>query len=345
MGDCWERRGNLRKAVESYEQAVDLNPHSPLDRIKLSHLRNTINQQLDEAPQSRRRRAVWAGALTCVLVAAFGSSIALLNNRPVEKSDNANSQLGVGVVEKSAKPENTTAMQQSPQQPGTGKELGHTVPVLPDTANNEPEKETITAKNSNPSQREPAARPKRNEFSTGFSGSGQVAPLRVEPEGAIGKPTARPEKSTPAVSNPAGDPDPEPENGTKSTQPEQTKKGSGIIEIKPSKGNGGGSKSTNGGSDTTSAGSSNWSKLARDYFASGEYDQAAKAYEHVLSNGGGARTLQRLAQCYEKLGRRSEAADAYRRASSAYERMIANGDDSAKAAKSACDSALRVLGG
>ncbi len=89
-------------------------------------------------------------------------------------------------------------------------------------------------------------------------------------------------------------------------------------------------------------------RVARQHFQTGNFSQAADAYEKALRAGAEVgSTNQRLAQCYERLGRKSEAIGAYRRAISAYESALRSGGNEArlKAAIEACQRAISVLGG
>src|SRR5688572_17391000 len=75
-GMCHERAGELALALECFEKVVDLNPDSPLDKIKVTHLRQAITgKSLAEVP-NRRGTAFATAAAAVVFVVAVGVAIA-----------------------------------------------------------------------------------------------------------------------------------------------------------------------------------------------------------------------------------------------------------------------------
>ena len=75
-GMCLERAGYLADALELYERVVELNPDSPLDKIKVTHVRNRLAAKAAEVPPPNRRIALIGASAAIVFVMAVGSIIA-----------------------------------------------------------------------------------------------------------------------------------------------------------------------------------------------------------------------------------------------------------------------------
>lgn len=332
LGDCRERQGDLRGALEAYDKVVELNPNSPLDRIKLAHLRNLFEQRTTE-PGSGRRRAALAALAAVVMVASFGAAAALFSQRgdkttsqPVSEPDASapayamNTPMGMVPDRSTVTPAATTQNMPEAQ------------PV------NRPSRPTEEA--TLPSADRPG--------SAGLATEGPIGPLRVRPDGSL-PPANRPTESNPTRPN-TGDPEPSrvrpSESGSTSGGTTTKPPRAPVYEItsssQPNKTGGAGSTPiTNNPNDV-----SNMLRVARQSYASGDYERAAGAYQRALSMGADpATTNQRLGQCYERLGRKSEAINAYRDAVAAYERRASQGDATSQAGLDACRQALRTLGG
>ena len=75
-GDALERLGKLADALVCYERVTELQPNSPLDRIKVEHVRRMLTQ-VPEPARPNRRAAVGAALAATALVATIGISAAL----------------------------------------------------------------------------------------------------------------------------------------------------------------------------------------------------------------------------------------------------------------------------
>lgn len=318
LGDAHERKGNLSKALDAYEKVVELNPDSPLDRVKLTYLKDTVNKA--PAPAKRRPLALISAAATTVLVMSVGSMLAVAANKPTTPINvPADEPISNQMVNSAPQVNRQESKPTQPEQAKPAESEGTTKIEPPLTKDHE----------TTPSERV-------NRAPIETTDSRPVAPMRVN--GPIG--TAVPEKqqkpATPARN--VGDPDPAPVNS-------KPAKNNGVIDIRPSEGSeSDGQSSTDGANDAN-----NMMRVGRQHFMTGDYERAADAYDRALASGADpALVNQRLAQCYEKLGRKSEAISAYNRAAEAYKRRIENGSgDKARnqAAMDACRAAIRVLGG
>lgn len=321
LGDAQERLGELALALDAYEHVAELHPDSPLDRIKLTHLRNQLQGKSLAAPPPRKGAALGAGLAAMVLVGCVGAALAL-RGQSVPVTD---SQPNQPVVQQ-ATPTAAGAMTQG---------AGTATPV---------DRGSETASQPEPQRTEASAPVATRTSADGTlpaaarSGPPTVEPMPIGPIKIV--PNDRPADTNPKVES--RDPDPGPVTSTKTdgSKPAEVKRPPGIIEITPSKDSG---SRPVGGSESLGGDAANLVRVARQRYATGDYAGSADAYEKALSAGGDAGSInQRLAQCYEKLGRKSDAKECYRRAIAAYERR---NDDSSRAALAACRTALQVLGG
>lgn len=318
-GEAFEAMGDLPAALDNFEKAAELDPQSPLDRIRITHLRHVISAGPVVNPTTQRRRAALAGLAATICVVSIGLAIGL--SRSAGASSGKPQDL---LAKNTANPETNSGLEFVPEKEMTGAGAGPQ-PTTAEVTSPEPTRpsDSSAVRSTNPGGRlpDPAASPSGLE-------PFPIGPISIKPsEGSGSKPA------------PSSDPDPAPvrqnpdNSATPPTKPQQKKSG-GIIDIKPSQDSGTGDRNTGGASGP------NLSRLARDKFLSGDFEGAAVAYEKLLSSGGDpGLTNQRLAQCYEKLGRKSEAKEAYRRAIAAFE---AKGNQDAL---ETCRQALKVLGG
>jgi len=76
-GMCHERMDQLGEALECYEQVVDLNPDSALDRLKVNQLRNLIatrSAAIEMGPAEPNRKVnLMIGALATVFILGVGA--------------------------------------------------------------------------------------------------------------------------------------------------------------------------------------------------------------------------------------------------------------------------------
>lgn len=320
LGDAYERKGNLPSALEAYEKVVDLNPDSPLDRVKLTYLKDAVAKS--SAPSRRKPLALISAAATTVLVMSVGSMFAVASMRndvqsTLQTATTTPTETQPTAETKQAAPVNSNqAEKPGPQSSTEG------ITKVEEPASREPVRSTESQATRTPIEREDPT---------------PVAPMRVNGPIANAVPEKQQAKPPTPTKN-EGDPDPTPVNS-------KPTKSNGVIDIKPSEGNQGDTGSAPDGANDAD----NMMRIGRQHFMTGDYERAADAYDRALSSGADpALVNQRLGQCYEKLGRRSEAITAYTRAAEAYKRRLENGSGDKnrnQAALDACRAALRVLGG
>lgn len=347
-GMCFERNKRYAEALECFEQVVRQNPDSALDRIKVTHLRNTISAKLVEEPQAPdKRRILLASISATVLVVASGIAIGGFANwgnpdagkrtaelsKPQPNPFDLDSRLAAGGgVSTSNSGESPAAQPQG----GSGSGSEATGSALPPSGGQVP---GISGSRTPPWQPPEL-------------GAGVV----VRPEGAIpggsdsGAGTGGGSGTLPNVGGSTGG-NAGSNRGPDSLDPgfgAQTPPDTGIIDIRVSK-----PDITGGGQSVDPQTSRNQAeallRTARDLFLAGKFADAARTYEAALRAGSDpASTNQRLAQCYAKLGRKSDALNAYTKAIASYESQIASGTGNAsvlKASLDACKQSLLVLRG
>jgi tetratricopeptide (TPR) repeat protein len=333
LGDCREREGRIEEALECYEQIVDLNPESPLDRIRVAHLRKALTAQAVEVTNPRgRRNALLAALLTTVLIIAVGATIILLTDKeqPATKQD----------------PSLQASNQQQPIQPY--QPVTQTPPTENGTGNAADQGAPKSGTPSAPDlgqYRTDGTRPAAISGSLPGVGESGVFPIEgnrnntIVPDG----PATKTGSPTPDPTAPKIDPDPE----VKAPVDPPYKRPS-IVRITPSKGG-----NTNIGGSTTIGPSGNSPqeadtlvRVARQNFLAGDYTRAADAYAKALRAGADkGSTNQRLAQCYEKLGRRDDAVQAYQRAITGFEGRTGTDRQRAATAIDSCKQAIKLLQG
>ena len=324
-GDCRERQERFAEAVESYERILELRPDSPLDRIRLGHLRKLSTQQELQVAEPRQKRQILylSGAVALVLV-SVGAALSLSNNNNTVKPTEGKEQL----LASNAVDDGMTAFKTQapvPEQPG------------PDARQSPPNGNTTQEGQPMANYGVAQAAP------VGIGGSRQltfpgVPPLTVNPGPGFDPTRVAVQPST----QPGG-------NSASATQPETSKPEPpaaapktappAIVEITPS----GGSS----GQDNPEVAVTNMIRVARDLYLQGKYDRAADAYQKALKLGADkGSTNQRLAQCFEKLNKNSDAAAAYKRAIDAFEAQLKKDPDQrTERALAACKKALAILGG
>jgi hypothetical protein len=367
-GLCLERLGRLGEALDAYEAASELNPTGTLDRIKVQAIRQRLAQAAiaAESPLPDRRRAIVAAAAAVVLVAGFGSIMALaFANHGDGKPTAAKAESG---------PADPSAGQVSgfPTPPGN-----LTAPTNSAAGNGAEGGNGGASQGSNPGSNSGTnsgaqasggshALPNLGGTSmlpdaTGTGGSvtvpsGPITPITVEPDrrtspGVDPSPTVMNEhpsapsggNTAPATSGTgagsgAGNAAPAPEDP-------------GVIEIQMSSPGGGranqpGSQPIRGGLDSNGLEALRRSGL--NEYQVGHYAEAATAFEKLAASGGNSALLQQhLGQCYENLGRTPKALQAYNRAVTLYQAQIKAGRNvaTAQAGLAASLQHLKVLGG
>lgn len=335
-GDALERLGKLADALVCYERVTELLPNSPLDRIKVEHVRRMLTQ-VPEPARPNRRAAVGAALAATALVATIGISAALManpNKGPAQPT-----------------PVQTSKLEQPTNQPNP---RSNAIPLAKEVSREEYERlrQEALANQNRGTNDSPQASGRPEPQLPPASGNGRTSEI----EGSISP--MRPSLTlTPITQGPATnsggslprpssqDPDP-PTNTTAPSNPGTTSS-PGTVDIRPTPGNTtqvGGSEVI---SDETTPTWRDHTNRARQYFNSGDYAKAAQAYEAALSAGANpASTNQRLGQCYQRLGRKADAKRAYSNAIRYYEAMVQNEPNSAtlRTALESCQQALKSLG-
>ncbi|MDI9639889.1 tetratricopeptide repeat protein [Kamptonema cortianum] len=335
MGDIYERNGQFAEALAMYEQAVEIRPDSPLDRIRIAHLSKLVEATEIEVTQipNKRRNYAMAG-LAGILLACVGSALILSTPPKAQASsvDSNNSGDSIQSFRSYSPPLNS----QTPPSQGQVGAVQSESDVTTPTTRHEP----------------------RQPNTVGFRGFGTsrpsgIPPVTISPESVpfVGanngtlSPTGGSSQRQPSGTEPTTTFKPEESDPPKDTKP---KEDPGVIEITVRDGNS--NKGTLDGGQSADEGKSVEVLIqkGRNLQAQDDYAAAAAAYEKAIQNGGGSgTTYQRLAQCYEKIGRKSDAISAYRKAIQAFESQIARGQGNSRVAASleSCKSALRALGG
>ena len=377
-GMVHERRGEVAKALEAYERVVELNPDSPLDRLKLAGLRGAIAERATARPD--RRTPLLAGVSAAVLLACVGIvAYKLLNRAPataetgLTASATAASDLNSippgQVTDGRAVGRVTNSGLLTTLEPGDVPPVGSNNPGTPDaTAGSSGE--GAGAYGSGSGGRSRGLPPARRDAPPTMEGS--LPPMTITPNGTLpgasgtpNYPTSPPVKTaptTPATSRNL-DPDPTPQGGggsasggassdapkTKSSGPQ----GPGQIEIQVTDGSAGGAKGSGGrasasnGAGSGGNGAEALTRVGNAHLTGGDAARAAKAYEGALRAGADSGAVnQRLGQAYERLGKKAEAAQAYARAAASYKERIAagKGDERTKNGLDSVNQALKVLG-
>lgn len=324
LGDARERSGDLSGALDAYQRVVELHPDSPLDRIKLTHLRNLLSADL-KAP-SRSRRAVNPVALAAIAtVAAASLGFGFMIMRPSQ-----------AIAADATKPSQPARVEWGAVDPGAG--------GTPRTATNPsatPVETPRTTTDPTPAPEIPTKPTDTPPRTTGTlpaaGGNGEVRPLSPGP---IGDVRVTPERPTSAAASPDPDPTPTRTAGSVAQDSRPKPNRNSVVDIRPSESQ----PETVGGSDVVRTGTPAAAmRAAQQAFLAGDYAKAAELYETVLQRGGDPGIgNQRLAQCYDRLGRKSEAIQAYRRALEAFS---SRSTAQAQSAAEACRQALKVLGG
>ncbi len=326
LGDTSEKLSQYDQAVESYELALKLKPDSPLERIRLAHLRKLAAQQeiAFQEPQSKRQ-TIWAAVAVAFLLICVGSALLLASQpqttKALAKNDTASDEtinafnvpppVPSGPLRPNGDQAPTTA---ADVQAGTAAATGGAMT------------RKAFAGSSGIADRE--GNVSVQPMSPGNLGSGPVTDV-------TNKTPSLPKTSDPTPDQPK-DPATTPD-ATTAPSKSDPKENPGIIDIKPSSG-----KSSTDGDPSEDP--DNLIRAARDFYAQGNYAKALEIYQKALRAGASpGSTNQRMAQCYEKLGRTAEAISAYKRAIQAYE----NQGKSARTDRAieSCRKAIQVLGG
>lgn len=345
-GMCHERAGELALALECFEKVVGMNPDSPLDKIKVTHLRQAITgKSLSTEVPHRRGTALATAAAAVVFVVAVGIAIATSGNtnEPVASKTDTAVKSAFDTAAFSSK--DLTVPQ---QQPANNQ-------VDPNKAVEQPNTTTPPALNTNTNTAQQSNRTSPSWMSPLGNGSNRGTVLPDVGNGGLqGNIGVRPVQPNITITPNApvtGSKDPDPVMGSNPGTPigpnangQRSEDDPGIIEINVSK-----PKQTLGGSQVVDGnGADALLKTANQQFLLGRYSQAAGTFEAALRAGApSGSTNQRLGQCFANIGNKSEAIGAYRRAISAYEAAIARGGDTSRlqSALESCKQALKVLGG
>lgn len=345
LGDCHERSGRLDEALTCYEKMVELQPDSPLDRIKVQHLRKMLTARaLEPEPDDRRRAMLMAGLVGVVVFALAGAAVAILNRpAPAEQrlafNDGVQQVEGFGRAEDAAQKPPATQTQSTTYtgQAATSQLApGDVGPIKNDaeTQGGTPPVSTVGRDLPSIGGRLPNA----TRSGSTASLTGEIAPLRVNVPQSF---SLKPDGSGDAAGLPRPVPQPDLNEPKDEAPTPPAPRDSGVVmEIRPSAGQ----ATLRGGSESTgsSAGrAETLARVARNQLQTGNYAAAAGAFEKALGAGADpGPTNQRLAQAYERMGRTRDAIAAYTRAADAFE---SGAGTRSKAAAIACRQAVKVL--
>jgi len=363
LGEARERDHDFPAALAAYEKALELEPTSSVHKLKIENLKQLIaTDTLTVRRAPTKRFAVLAAASSVVVVACVGSAIAL----SMKDSFNAKSQTGMGTGDTNKVPVTATPQPGDQQQKPEGEGQPQAPTTDPKTATQKPadqpkdqpddsaDESDNSAATPNP-RNKPVLPPATRRHTA--SNPSDFAPAQVNiPDGGI------PVLPNPGkTGRPTVDDDPAPDSGTQTTPPVQQgkptnptnptnsttpnvkpdpKKGrKPIVQITPSKNDGGG----NSGGGETGGGHESILKNAQQAFIAGQYESAVSLYQRAVSSGAPAgRCYQRMGMAYERLGRKADAISSYQRAISSYE---ASGSSAGHDAAEACRRAIEALRG
>lgn len=326
-GDCRERQERFSEAAESYERILELRPDSPLDRIRLGHLRKLAQQQEIQVAEPRQKRQLLylSGAVAVVLV-SVGFALTLSNSSRPDPSRG-------DIVASNTDP---------------GLSAFDIVPPVPEAAG--PDARKAQADDGEKHDGDvPMANFNRveNAVESPFSGGSRVLPrldikpLSVDPSrlasqtGTTSQSNSNPAGAAASQDNSVASGD----SGGDAGNPPKKEEDPGVVEISPSK--------TAVASQSSPIAVENLIRVARDLYIQSKYDRAADAYVKALKLGASkGSTNQRLAQCYEKLNKNDDAVAAYKEAIKGLEADLKKKPDArADRALAACKKALSILGG
>lgn len=346
-GMCHERAGEIAEALAIYEKVVELNPESTLDKIKVTHLRQTLAGKALAEPAPSKGRALVGAIAAVLLVVAVGAAFAM-RSQGDEQVEQPN------LAAKSDQPDTNAFDVRPPAESAGGVEQGNSG-ATPNTGgtNPPPNNAAVTPPNRDPGIVVPPITPNRTvgTLPTAQLPGGDINnPWKpITPPGPTNLNT---QPSNPPAARPQPD-DPDPVmnggagsggGGKEDVEPKPVEN-TGIIEIKLSKPGGGATGSS--GSGASGNGVEALLKTARQQFLLGKFDQSASTYQAALRAGADpGSTNQRLAQCYSNLGKNGEAAKAYQRAINHYESEIKGGGNTSRleAALASCRQALKLVG-
>lgn len=325
-GMCLERDGRLAEALEIYERVVELNPDSPLDKIKVAHVRNRLAAKVAEVPQSNRRLAIVGACAAGVLVMAVGAIIATAASGSTKTAANkSNAQSDSSQI---------AGFDQSQIQTNQVPPNGNTDATAAGRSDDKPA--------ASPTQ-EPGGTSRLTPVLPGLEGSlagGPGSPVVSDPAKQGPKIVDSPNGGDVTKKGPVVDPAPAPTD-----LPVEPKRDVGQYEITVVRGK----QTASGG--TQSADDPNQLraliKTGRDQYILGNYQAAAGTFERALRAGGDPATInERIGQCYGNLNRKGEAINAYTKAIDAFQTQLSRHDSPAlRSGLQTCKQALKVLQG
>lgn len=341
-----ERRQELGDAIECFERIVELDPDSAIDKIKLSHLRNTLllHDPVAEAERPRRRRALFAATAAVVLVVAVGAAIGAIQS---QMARNREPKLVMGSdAEKNAAPFDANLR----PAPEVGTNQGEPTGGNDPNATAAPPSGTALLPNQGTGQPDTASpgrvivdpRDRLPDVGNGDIGDGGQRPIKVDP--VPNNPNEGNGGATGTGNAGRTDPPPTVDNPNPTALPARAADDPGFIDIQVSRG----APTPPGTPVRTENKAQALLKAAQNQHQSGNLPQAALGYEKALEAGADpGRTNQQLASVYKALGRRNDAVRAYRRAAQAYEAQIAQGGDRNRLtlAMDVCQQEIANLGG
>lgn len=85
LGDCYERSGEPKRALEYFERAVAADPNAALEKIKIDHLRRSLASDSSLADtQSAPTWRAWGAAIAATLLVASIGAVIAVNTRDAQ---------------------------------------------------------------------------------------------------------------------------------------------------------------------------------------------------------------------------------------------------------------------
>jgi tetratricopeptide (TPR) repeat protein len=332
LGIIYEKKGDLRKAIEQFERVVELNPTSQSDRDKLEALRLRAVSLTSKAAKSKLTEGVWLRIASPLILGVLGGAIVFAVLWAImARGAGDRAAVGAGATGQNAAPQVGAAA------PQRTVDLGPAAPQP--TLGSQPPQST-----SRPNASQGGGTTVWGGGVTPFpfagttgQGQGYSDLVAVQPPTRGGEETTKPRTG----SSPKG------ENQIslviEELNPQTTTKQPNVEVIVP----GGSSSGREGSAGPTSLSPGQYEHRGEMYHRSGMYSDALDSYQKAFNQRPSWDLAQRMAMCYERLGQNQSAADYYRRARGLAESDVQNGRrvEEAKQALRTIDSALELLSG
>jgi tetratricopeptide (TPR) repeat protein len=344
LSTCYERLGDIEKAIAERERVLELNPASIADREKLEALRTGITQVAPRRILSPRLKAngFWDSPAGAALAAVAAALVVIA--------------VGYGVVTyREQRTRHSAPGSGTPPGGAVGStSAGNPAPAMPPGFSGA----TPAAQPQTPLATSAAQQPPASGARTGFP-QGDLGPLPLRPQQPRLEAQASPAEpdtgsggffdpgagsasppANPRVANSAG-----PGSGSATG----SSPGPGRIEIVVApQGPGPGNPSPNapGGATSSQMESRNNAEIARNLQLAGDYRRAAQAWERALAGAGddSARIHQAAALCYQRVGDNPNARRHYGEAIQDYRDLMSAGKakEAAEQGIRTCEAGLKV---